>query len=69
MSTFLIAGIPAITISLLIGILILEHHASRVVARKRSEQLKLWLSSQASAHDRASDGLRITAEQQRPHFR
>jgi hypothetical protein len=49
MATFLIAGIPAIVICLLTGIVILERHANGVGARKRAEQLKLWLSSQSSA--------------------
>ena len=37
MATFLIAGIPAMVICLLTGIVILERHANGVGARKRNE--------------------------------
>jgi hypothetical protein len=52
MATFLIAGIPAMVIGLLTGIVILERHANGVGARKRAEHLKIWLSSQSSAYMR-----------------
>jgi hypothetical protein len=66
MPTYLIVGIPAISICLLIGIVIFERHAKRVGTRKRSEQLKLWVSSHGSTHPRASDGLPITDPRQPP---
>jgi hypothetical protein len=57
METFLVAGIPAMVICLLTGIVIFERHAGSVGARNRTEQLKQWLSSQSSAHMSVRDSV------------
>jgi len=52
MATILIAGIPAMIICLLTGIVIFARYSNGVGARKRAEHLKIWLSSQSLAYTR-----------------